>query len=204
MKKFGFVIISILFSLLAISIECNASDQGELLAKIKKLKTLSTNFHESIIDEDGLELEKYEGILKLDVAQKSFRLETLKPEQNTIVCNGKDLYSFDPNVAQVTIFNFNKVAQNSPFWLLIDPNEYTLAKFKISKVNDLSFDILNQEQSISYNVSFDQEGLAAVKYIDQNKQTISYSFLDRDFAYNTVAEDFTFKIPEGVTVDDQR
>ena len=54
---------------------CQASDADDLLARTRALKALAADFHEVIEDEDGLELESYDGKLKIKVAGKSFRLD---------------------------------------------------------------------------------------------------------------------------------
>lgn len=183
---------------------CQASDADDLLARTRALKALAADFHEVIEDEDGLELESYDGKLKIKVAGKSFRLDTDGDEGSSVVCDGHDLYSFDRAVSQVSVFSFDKVVQNSPFWLVIDPSPEVLAKFKISKAGAGSFNIKSEEQNVLYNVSFDKDGLSSIRYVDQNRQSVIYTLKNRDFGYAPKDADFVFTIPEGVTVDDQR
>ena len=121
-----------------------------------------------------------------------------------MVCDGHDLYSFDRAVSQVSVFSFDKVVQNSPFWLVIDPSPEVLAKFKISKAGAGSFNIKSEDQNVLYNVSFDKDGLSSIRYVDQNRQSVTYTLKNRDFGYAPKDADFVFTIPEGVTVDDQR
>ena len=120
---------------------CFAGATEDLLARSRALKTMSADFHEVITDEDGLELETYDGRIIIETAAKSFRLDTAEPEANAVVCNGKELYSYDPSVAQVTILSFDKIVQNSPFWLIIDPSPKVLEKFKITASGPDSFNI---------------------------------------------------------------
>ena len=88
---------------------CFAGATEDLLARSRALKTMSADFHVVITDEDGLELETYDGRIRIETAAKSFRLDTAEPEANAVVCNGKELYSYDPSVAQVTILSFDKI-----------------------------------------------------------------------------------------------
>lgn len=183
---------------------CFAGATEDLLARSRALKTMSADFHEVITDEDGLELETYDGRIIIETAAKSFRLDTAEPEANAVVCNGKELYSYDPSVAQVTILSFDKIVQNSPFWLVIDPSPKVLEKFKITASGPDSFNIEARDTAVVYNVSFDKQGLASIGYTDKNKQTVKYTFEKRDFNYKASSRDFEFTVPEGVTVDDQR
>ena len=151
-------------------------DADDLLARTRALKALAADFHEVIEDEDGLELESYDGKLKIKVAGKSFRLDTDGDEGSSVVCDGHDLYSFDRAVSQVSVFSFDKVVQNSPFWLVIDPSPEVLAKFKISKAGAGSFNIKSEDQNVLYNVSFDKDGLSSIRYVDQNRQSALKNF----------------------------
>ena len=107
-------------------------------------------------------------------------------------------------MAQVTILSFDKIVQNSPFWLIIDPSPKVLEKFKITASGPDSFNIEARDTAVVYNVSFDKQGLASIGYTDKNKQTVKYTFEKRDFNYKASSRDFEFTVPEGVTVDDQR
>ena len=44
----------------------------------------------------------------------------------------------------------------------------------------------------------------SIRYVDQNRQSVTYTLKNRDFGYAPKDTDFVFTIPEGVTVDDQR
>lgn len=176
----------------------------ELKANVEKQSKFSANFDEIIYDEDNFELEHYEGNLVISTASREFRIETLNPMQNLLVSNGIDIYFYDPEINQVTIYSLAKIDKKSPIWLLIDSNESDFSNYNVSKTNDNSFNLSSKTEPKVYTLTFDEKGIVNISVTEKQGQRIDYKLKDRNFFPELSNVSFAFKKPNGVAVDDQR
>lgn len=188
-----------------------AAENAEKLLKdrVIQLNSMTANFEQKVSDEDGLELEKYYGNIKLNSSSRSFRMETVKPDQSLLNCNGKDIYYYEPAIEQVSIYSMNKVDKSSPFWIVLSNNDDAYKHFNISlDKKDKNTFILSpkdkKSQNSSYIIHFDKDGLSGVEMTDANGQHVSYDLSERVFMKTLGSVEFVFTVPSGVTVDDQR
>ncbi len=209
-KLFKFYIaISLVFGMNTVTWSLEG-DALELKSKISELNSLTSSFEQQIKDEDDLVLETYEGSLKLNSKNRSFRMETLSPDKSILNCDGKSIYYYEPEINQVTIFSMDKVDGSSPFWIVLSDNDEAYNRFNIkaNKGNDGVLDFIltpkNSGDNSSYTLHFDNEGLLSVTMLDANKQKISYNLKDRKFIKTLGSVEFVFTVPSGATVDDQR
>lgn len=199
-----------------VSVNVNAVKQ-ELKDIIFKQKAYFANFNQVITNNDKKILQELEGELRL-LRPNYMSMKVTSPDETELLSDGKDIYSFDAMLEQVTIYSYDDSNFSSPIMLLVSEKEQIWNKYNFVK---LSNDELENEKldsnSMVYSVnSKDNSGLinsmklyftndliSKVQIVEKDGKTNTYSF--KNINTNEVKMvDFKFDIPEGVTVDDQR
>ncbi len=205
-KLIGFLVIGVMA--LGSQLGWSASDASATFrAKVDELHGMTADFQQNIIDEDGLELGSYKGSFKLNSDSKSFYLQTTSPEETILCSNGKDIYYYEKELDQVTIYRMDKISRTSPFWVVIDRQSRDFDKYNITPVGENAYQLSPKEESKESNVYtlyFDSEGLGRVEMTDGSGQKVIYQLQNRKFIRTIPSVEFVFLMPNGVTVDDQR
>lgn len=218
-----FVLTNVVFSvstpaiaLEEVSVNVNAVKQ-ELKDIIFKQKAYFANFNQVITNNDKKILQELEGELRL-LRPNYMSMKVTSPDETELLSNGKDIYSFDAMLEQVTIYSYDDSNFSSPIMLLVSEKEQIWNKYNFVK---LSKDELENEKldsnSMVYSVNtkdnsglinsmklyFTNDLISKVQIVEKDGKTNTYSF--KNINTNEVKMvDFKFDIPEGVTVDDQR
>lgn len=199
-----------------VSVNVNAVKQ-ELKDIIFKQKAYFANFNQVITNNDKKILQELEGELRL-LRPNYMSMKVTSPDETELLSDGKDIYSFDAMLEQVTIYSYDDSNFSSPIMLLVSEKEQIWNKYNFVK---LSKDELENEKldsnSMVYSVNtkdnsglinsmklyFTNDLISKVQIVEKDGKTNTYSF--KNINTNEVKmEDFKFDIPEGVTVDDQR
>lgn len=199
-----------------VSVNVNAVKQ-ELKDIIFKQKAYFANFNQVITNNDKKILQELEGELRL-LRPNYMSMKVISPDETELLSDGKDIYSFDAMLEQVTIYSYDDSNFSSPIMLLVSEKEQIWNKYNFVK---LSKDELENEKldsnSMVYSVNskdnsglinsmklyFTNDWISKVQIVEKDGKTNTYSF--KNINTNEVKmEDFKFDIPEGVTVDDQR
>lgn len=199
-----------------VSVNVNAVKQ-ELKDIIFKQKAYFANFNQVITNNDKKILQELEGELRL-LRPNYMSMKVTSPDETELLSDGKDIYSFDAMLEQVTIYSYDDSNFSSPIMLLVSEKEQIWNKYNFVK---LSKDELENEKldsnSMVYSVNtkdnsglinsmklyFTNDWISKVQIVEKDGKTNTYSF--KNINTNEVKmEDFKFDIPEGVTVDDQR
>lgn len=199
-----------------VSVNVNAVKQ-ELKDIIFKQKAYFANFNQVITNNDKKILQELEGELRL-LRPNYMSMKVTSPDETELLSDGKDIYSFDAMLEQVTIYSYDDSNFSSPIMLLVSEKEQIWNKYNFVK---LSNDELENEKldsnSMVYSVNskdnsglinsmklyFTNDWISKVQIVEKDGKTNTYSF--KNINTNEVKMvDFKFDIPEGVTVDDQR
>ena len=199
-----------------VSVNVNAVKQ-ELKDIIFKQKAYFANFNQVITNNDNKILQELEGELRL-LRPNYMSMKVTSPDETELLSDGKDIYSFDAMLEQVTIYSYDDSNFSSPIMLLVSEKEQIWNKYNFVK---LSKDELENEKldsnSMVYSVNtkdnsglinsmklyFTNDLISKVQIVEKDGKTNTYSF--KNINTNEVKMvDFKFDIPEGVTVDDQR
>lgn len=189
----------------------------ELKDIIFKQKAYFANFNQVITNNDKKILQELEGELRL-LRPNYMSMKVTSPDETELLSDGKDIYSFDAMLEQVTIYSYDDSNFSSPIMLLVSEKEQIWNKYNFVK---LSKDELEKEKldsnSIVYSVNtkdnsglinsmklyFTNDLISKVQIVEKDGKTNTYRF--KNINTNEVKMvDFKFDIPEGVTVDDQR
>lgn len=199
-----------------VSVNVNTVKQ-ELKDIIFKQKVYFANFNQVITNNDKKILQELEGELRL-LRPNYMSMKVTSPDETELLSDGKDIYSFDAMLEQVTIYSYDDSNFSSPIMLLVSEKEQIWNKYNFVK---LSKDELEKEKldsnSMVYSVNtkdnsglinsmklyFTNDLISKVQIVEKDGKTNTYSF--KNINTNEVKMvDFKFDIPEGVTVDDQR
>jgi outer membrane lipoprotein carrier protein len=97
-----------------------AGARDDLDAFTKGLKGLDGSFTQQVYNSQGKLTETSSGEVKLSVP-RLFRWEYVKPYPQVIVADGKKVWIYDPDLAQVTVRPQGVEEQSSPLAALIEP-----------------------------------------------------------------------------------
>jgi len=182
--------------------------KSSLMNKLAALEHFSAKFNQQVLDADGNELQNASGTL----AVKKTNLvhwNTAEPDESLLVSDGSTLWFFDPFVEQVSAFLLEKALMNTPILLLTSNDPALWQHYSVSSMDDNNYlihanDNNAQVKTLELNFKDNTSELNSFTILDATGQ-LSYFKLSQFDEKNTPANSlFTFNIPEGVQLDDQR
>lgn len=199
MKKiYGLLLILLSFSVFA-------SPKDVLNARLSMNQGFSADFIQKVISPDGEVLMQGKGTVEI-ARPNMFRWATTSPDENLLVSNGKSLWYYTPSIQQVTIYNQQKATAQTPFILLTRNQPSDWDHYKVTQSGNL-FTLTSTAKDTTqgvYQIDINDKGV--VKDFNVREQDGQQSL----FAFEHVvlktpsASKFTFNVPKGVEVDDQR
>ena len=182
-----------------------AHAENRLQAFIGQAKALSAQFSQTVYDRNGRKTQEATGSFQLQRPGK-FRWTYQKPYEQLIVGDGKKVWIYDADLAQVTVRPFDRAVGESPAALLAGNNE--IEKFFQLKEagNRDGLDWIeatpkSQEGSFErVRIGFKGDELHTMELKDRFGQTtlLRFSKLQRNPALS--ADPFRFTPPKGVDV----
>ncbi|WED22715.1 outer membrane lipoprotein chaperone LolA [Vibrio sp. JC009] len=198
MKKFLPLLLSLSFSVLA-------GPQDELSDRLAQTEGFSADFSQTVVSPDSEVI--MEGSGSVEIARPSlFRWTTEMPDENVLVSDGKTLWYYSPFIEQVTIYWQEQATAQTPFVLLTRNNADDWNNYHVSQQGDLftltptALDSNQGRFQIEINADGIVKGFTVIEQDGQQGQ-----FIFNNFSVKVPAKErFTFVVPEGVEVDDQR
>lgn len=182
-----------------------AAPKDELSNRLARNDGFMADFSQTVVSPDGDVVMEGKGTV--EIARPSlFRWETQQPDENLLVSDGKNLWYYSPFVEQVTIYRQDQATQQTPFVLLTRNRASDWDNYKVEQKGDtftLTPTAADSNQG-EFQINIDSKGVVkGFNVIEQDGQkgmfTFSHVKLTKPDAHR-----FTFKIPDGVEVDDQR
>ncbi|MEZ8099552.1 outer membrane lipoprotein chaperone LolA [Vibrio bivalvicida] len=197
MKKFA-VLLLMSFSVLA-------APKDELSLRLQKNEGFSADFSQQLISPEGGIVMEGQG--NVEIARPSlFRWTTTTPDENVLVSDGKSLWYYSPFIEQVSIYWQEQATEQTPFVLLTRNRASDWDNYKVEQQGD-TFTLTptaadsNQGQ---FKLKIDAKGaVQGFSVVEQDGQQSNFVFNNIDLN-KPKAERFTFVVPKGVEVDDQR
>jgi len=197
-------------SAIAFAEEKNQST-GEIYLEnfLKKTQTLEANFQQTLRTHKGEVLQQTEGRFYLSRPGK-FRWNYKTPYEQIIVSDGKRIWIYDVELAQVTVQRQNYSLPSSPMALLQD-SAALYQNFNVTPLDEqggvyrLKLDShagksANESDFTKIVVGVDAKGLRFMQLHDQFEQVTDIVFSEITTNTNLAKELFEFKPPEGVDV----
>lgn len=167
---------------------------------------MQAKFHQVVTDSKGRKIQEVRGQMQMKRPNK-FRWDYQKPYEQQIISDGKQVWMYDTDLAQVTVRTLDKALGGSPAALLagdedIDTN-YVLRDFNkqdklewvavVPKVNETGFSRIN----LAFNK--DQQ-LQEMELVDSFGQQTRIIFSEQKQNPNILVKTFLFQTPKGVDV----
>ena len=170
-----------------------------------KVKTLSANFAQTILDANGRTIEQSSGLLKLQ-APRQFRWDVQKPEPQQVIADGDNIWVYDIELEQVSVRPQSFDESNSPLAVLLDLAMLDQEFFVSEAGTEAGMQMLQlksrakEPEFQSAKLGFDKSGLAQMQLTDNFGQRTVIRF--SKWRKNTVPKvsEFKFTPPEGVDV----
>lgn len=190
---------------LFMSFSVMAAPKDELSQRLALTDGFSADFDQQIVSPEGTVVMEGEG--RVDIARPSlFRWETTFPDENLLVSDGKSLWYYSPFIEQVSIFWQEQATEQTPFVLLTRSRSSDWDNYSVTQQED-RFTLMptavdsNQGQ---FQIDINKQGVVqGFNVIEQDGQRGLFTFKNIELVKPS-SDKFTFTIPEGVEVDDQR
>ncbi len=182
-----------------------ASPQSELTGRLNQNAGFEADFTQKVVSPEGDVLMQGEGDVKI-LRPNLFRWHTQTPDENLLVTDGKTLWYYNPFVEQVTLMGLDKATTQTPFVLLTrnkasDWDNYSVTQsgdaFTVSPKADSA---IKSEFVVRIQASGEVTGFSVV---EQDGQRSDFSFSKFE-AKKPAQDNFSFTVPAGVDIDDQR
>lgn len=182
-----------------------ASPKDILSERLSKTNGFSASFTQVVVSPDNEVVMEGEG--QVEIARPSlFRWTTTMPDESVLVSDGKTLWYYSPFVEQVSIYWQEQATAQTPFVLLTRNKTSDWDNYLVSQIGDkftLTPTELDSNQG-QFQVDVDENGvIKGFNVIEQDGQ-------QGQFVFNNYSSEvpnkkiFSFSIPDGVEVDDQR
>ncbi|WP_325893345.1 outer membrane lipoprotein chaperone LolA [Grimontia sp. NTOU-MAR1] len=193
-----------LFSLLLVAPVVFANPQQELNSRLSKLNSFTANFEQTVTSPEGDVINEGEGSLAMK-RPNLFNWETVTPDENYLISDGETLWYYSPFIEQVTAMRLDDATSQTPFVLLTRNNPSDWENYNVKQDGD-TFILSPKEASNlgEFVVSVKPDGkITEFAVVEQDGQQSRFTL---DDVKNVIpkASLFSFTVPEGVELDDQR
>ena len=203
MKK---ILIAILLFLVNPLYASGVTDASLLKEKLAKFQQINAEFAQVVTNPEGETLNESQGKLTISRPGK-FRWQVITPEEELIVSDGKTMWLYSPFIEQVTLINLSDAIEGTPFVLLSGANDKQWQSYQVSRENN-QFTVKDsdpQEQNNSFVFEFNDAGnISRFVVIEEQGQRSEFKLMHKPLTQKIETGYFSFQIPDGVEIDDQR
>ena len=200
-----------LFALLlfATASYAESNEDDRLTRFLDNMQTLQAKFKQTLVDDQGVELESSSGVVFLKRPDK-FRWDYKHPYQQTIVTNGEVLWFYDEDLEQVTIREVSSSVESTPVAILGSYEDINKQFIIIDMENIEGFDWVEltprdiDSQYNSIRLGFNKEKLGMMVMFDNLGQVTRIDFTEEVINKKLDNGTFDFEPPEGIDVIDGR
>jgi outer membrane lipoprotein carrier protein len=193
------------FILMVFSAQTMADPTSELKGRLANVSTLHANFTQEVYAADKKLVQKGSGELWLK-RPNLFRWHMVDPDESVLVSDGKTLWFYNPFVEQVTITWLNSATDNTPFMLITRNSDTEWKKYAITQKGD-NFVLtpkVKKSDLKPFEINVTKDGLIRSFIAKETDGQRSIYQLSNHSNAAVSADKFTFVVPKGITVDDQR
>ncbi len=179
--------------------------QQTLSSRLDKVNAFSANFSQQVIGPDGKMLMQGQGDVEIQ-RPDLFRWNTISPDANVLVSDGTTLWYYNPFVEQVTAMWLKNATAQTPFVLLTQNNPHEWANYQVQQEGN-TFTLTPKDKTATngqFVITVNPAGtVKSFSTIEQDGQRSNFTLSGFD-TKKPNPDLFTFKVPKGVAVDDQR
>ncbi|MFT5396277.1 MAG: outer membrane lipoprotein carrier protein [Gammaproteobacteria bacterium] len=177
---------------------------------LKEFETLQADFTQTLLSENGEQLEKTTGTLYLQQPGK-FNWHYKEPYVQKIITNGEVLWIYDEDLEQLTIRTFESdMIERTPAAIILGNSKLEQHFIQVELGNIEGFNWVEltprdlDAQYKNIRIGFDVKRLGMMIIADNLGQTTRIDFNDVSKNTKLAADLFNFEIPEDVDVIDER
>ena len=174
-------------------------------AFLADVESMQANFEQTLYDEDLNRLEDSRGVMYLQ-RPGQFRWDYLEPYPQMIISNGRTLWLYDSELAQVTIKALDQSIENTPS-MLLSSDEPLENHFDITELPGTEDKVWVELKPKSPDATFSNmrivfvgEDLHSMELVDSFGQTTQIKFFLLRKNPSIEASRFEFTPPQGVDV----
>ena len=189
------------------------SPEEELRQKLSKLDQFSAHFVQTVWDQKTAKDKKPRQLSSargkvLIKRPNQFRWEIKKPDQSTIISDGKSVWLDEPMLLQVQVMNLEKAVINTPFLLITSQEQELWRHYTVKKQSARHYHITSKKPRqaiVDFEVQFDNDDQISYLVVQdiQGIQT-EYSLTRFNTRPWIKKNAFVFVPPKDYTIDDQR
>ncbi len=202
MRKFK---IAILAGLMFMPMLSNADGSASLKNFYEKTQALRADFHQIVSDKKGQKIQDVYGQMQLKRPNK-FRWDYNKPFEQQIISDGKQVWLYDTELAQVTVRELSKALGASPAALLagedgLDKNFKLVSAYRKDKLDWVSTNPKDKDSGFdNISLGFKDDVLQEMIMLDSFGHLTKIVFTNLEANPVIDAKTFLFKPPKGVDV----
>lgn len=179
-----------------------------LMKKLAAFEFFSANFKQQVLDADGNELQNAFGILAVK-KPNLVHWKTAEPDESLIISDGSTLWFFDPFVEQVSAYLLEKALMNTPILLLTSSDPTLWQHYSVSSLDENNYlihanDVNAQVKTLELRFEENSNMFESFTILDATGQLSIFKLSQFDVINSPENSLFTFEIPEGIELDDQR
>jgi outer membrane lipoprotein carrier protein len=190
---------------LAAEPEADSDGQALIESFIRDIQTLSGRFEQSLIDADNQVVEESSGTLEIQRPGR-FRWVYVEPYEQLLIADGLNVWSYDVDLAQVTVKPQAEVLSSTPALLLggspdaLDQFDY-VGSFTDRGTVWVRLRPRNRESGFNMvELGFNDGELTRMLFSDNLEQTTLIALFDVSLNDNIDADRFRFDPPEDVDI----
>ena len=183
-----------------------------LAEKISRLRTYHADFEQRVQNEVGKEIDVSSGVFLIE-KPNHFRLEVKQQFEQLIVADGDHIFTYEPDLEQVTIQNQSELLADSPLLFLTSNAEELERSFNIAMMdvgeekNSQLFSLLPKGEGGVFekvHILFKDNNMVELLMADTLGQQTTVKFSNIKINEKLDVKLFSFIVPEGVDVVDSR
>ena len=181
-----------------------AEDIQRLRDLLHPISSLSAQFKQRISDADGFELQVSQGLFEVSQPNK-LRWIVEQPMSQQVISDGITLWVYDPDLEQVIIQPFDKDIAATPAILFSGDLDSLDSVYFVERLAEGSFLLTPEEEGSLFRstaIQFDGDKPSAIVLTDTLGQIIRISFTGLKLNPPISADQFVFKIPQGIDIID--
>lgn len=173
--------------------------------RLANLHSFQANFTQKVTDANNELLQEATGNIALQQPNKLF-WQLAEPHESKLIADGQTLWNIDPFVEQVVAVDQDLAVKNNPLILLTQPHSEAWQGFKVSRqASTYVIQAAHADAPVSkLTLRFEGEALVALSMQDSQQQTSELEFNQAQQNQPVDPSVFTFSLPEGYDLDDQR
>ncbi|MDI1300050.1 outer membrane lipoprotein chaperone LolA [Methylotenera sp.] len=196
---------ALLSCLLILPIAVQADGVSSLRKFYDQTHAVKADFHQIVTDKQGQKIQEVYGEMQLKRPNK-FKWDYHKPYEQQIICDGKQVWLYDTELAQVSVRELSKALGSSPAALLagddsLDKNFRLVNAFRKDGLDWVSTNPKDSDTGFNkISIAFKNDVLQEMDMIDSFGHQTKITF--SNVVHNPVIEPktFLFKPPQGVDV----